>query len=147
MDSLEAFKKAQENRADLAAEARSWGINEAFISELVDTFYLRVQAHPVLGPVFNDRIQDNWAVHLAKMKVFWGSIALRTALYEGKPMVTHRQLESARPEHFSIWLGLWKETLDEIAPSPEAHEYLFEKARSMGERLAAGRFGHPVALE
>lgn len=147
VDSVEAFRKAQENRKLLAQEVRAMGIDEEFISKLVDTFYLRVQADPELGPVFNDRIEDRWPVHLAKMKQFWESIALRTALYEGKPMETHRKLDEARPEHFSIWLKLWDETLREIAPSPEAANFLMEKARSMGQRLAMGRFGHEVSLE
>ena len=146
MDSLEAFKKAQQKRADLSAEARSWGIDEPFISRLVDTFYLRIQNHPELGAVFNDRIQDRWAEHLAKMKTFWGSIALRTTLYEGKPMIVHQGIEAARPEHFQIWLDLWREVLDEIAPSPEARDYLVERAVSMGGRLARGRFGDKIPL-
>lgn len=146
MDSLEAFKKAQENRAQLSAEARSWGIDEEFISRLVDTFYLRVQNHPELGPVFSDRIQDRWPEHLAKMKVFWGSIALRTSLYEGKPMVVHQGIEAARPEHFQMWLNLWREVLDEIAPSVQARDYLIDRALSMGARLGRGRFGESINL-
>ena len=147
MDKLEAFKQAQKNRADLSKEARAMGIDEAFISELVDRFYLKVQADPDLGKVFNDRIEDRWPLHLAKMKTFWESIALRTALYEGKPMETHRQLEAARPEHFVTWLRIWEETLNEIAPSEAAKKYLMEKAQSMGARLARGRFGDGVELE
>ncbi|MFM9873740.1 MAG: group III truncated hemoglobin [Fimbriimonadaceae bacterium] len=147
MNSLEAFKAAQQKREELADQSRAMGIDEEFISLLVDTFYLKVQSEPDLGTVFSDRIGENWPVHLAKMKVFWESIALRTALYEGKPMRTHRGLEAARPEHFSIWLRLWEETLDEIAPSDEAKRYLIEKARSMGVRLAEGRFGKGIELD
>jgi hemoglobin len=144
---LEAYKKAQANRKALALEVRAMGVDEAFISQLVDTFYVRVQSHPELGPVFAERIGDRWPLHLAKMKTFWESIALRTALYEGKPMQTHKGIESARPEHFVIWLKLWEEVLGEIAPSEEARDYLIEKARSMGERLSEGRFGHSVELK
>lgn len=146
MDSLEAFRAAQAKRADLSAEARGWGIDEEFISRLVDQFYLRVQAHPELGPVFQDRIGDRWPIHLAKMKTFWESIALRTALYEGKPMETHRGLLAARPEHFAQWLVLWEEVLAEVAPSTAARDYLLERARSMGSRLAEGRFGEKIDL-
>jgi hemoglobin len=147
VDKLEAFKLAQEKRLELALEVRAMGIDEQFISQLVDAFYLRVQAEPGLGGVFNERIGDQWPVHLAKMKLFWESIALRTAIYEGKPMVTHRGLEAARPEHFVTWLRIWEETLVEIAPSDEAKDYLLEKAKSMGARLAKGRFGPSVELE
>ena len=56
-------------------------------------------------------------------------------------METHRALEEARPEHFEVWLRLWEETLNEIAPSLAAKELLFNKAKSMGARLAEGRFG------
>lgn len=141
MNSLDAFRVAQEKRMELANRSREMGINEEFISKLVDTFYLRVQAHPELGEVFDHRIGDRWPIHLAKMKKFWESITLRTSVYEGKPMETHRALEEARPEHFEVWLRLWEETLNEIAPSLAAKELLFNKAKSMGARLAEGRFG------
>jgi len=34
------------------------GIDEAFISTLVDTFYARVREHPQLGPVFEAAVAE-----------------------------------------------------------------------------------------
>ena len=52
------------------------GIDEAYISLLVDTFYERIRDHAVLGPIFAEKIGDNWGPHLARMKDFWASVAL-----------------------------------------------------------------------
>ena len=38
---------------------------------LVDTFYTRVRADELLGPIFDERIQDRWERHLDLMYRFW----------------------------------------------------------------------------
>jgi hemoglobin len=91
------------------------------IEQLVDRFYDRVRLDPVLGPVFNPAVHD-WAEHKRTLVSFWSSIALRSGTYRGNPMAAHRPhpIEAA---HFDHWLGLWRETADEVL-SPE-HAALF----------------------
>ncbi|NWN23028.1 group III truncated hemoglobin, partial [Escherichia coli] len=60
------------------------GIDEDFVSELVERFYGRVQADPVLGPIFAGRIAD-WGPHLAQMKRFWRSVLFSSGEYLGRP--------------------------------------------------------------
>lgn len=51
---------AEDRRKKIQAKAAAMGINEAFISELVDTFYTRVRAHPELGPLFENVLEGRW---------------------------------------------------------------------------------------
>ncbi|MBW8303635.1 MAG: group III truncated hemoglobin, partial [Brevundimonas sp.] len=63
-------------RAAIVARIRAeTGIDEAMIARLVDGFYDRVRADPLLGPVFAERISD-WGPHLEQMRLFWSSVAL-----------------------------------------------------------------------
>ena len=140
MEPMEAYRRAMETRGKLVEQARSIGITEELIDLLVDQFYGKVQNHPDLGPVFNDAIQDRWPIHLAKMKVFWKSLAFRTGEYEGQPMRVHRALTAAQPEHFDIWLKLFEETLREIAPNEAVVEYFLSFAKTMAARFKRGMF-------
>ncbi|MDP3370176.1 MAG: group III truncated hemoglobin, partial [Brevundimonas sp.] len=67
------------------------GIDEPMIARLVDAFYDRVRVDPLIGPVFNDRISD-WGPHLARMRLFWSSVALMSGVYHGRPMPKHLPL-------------------------------------------------------
>lgn len=135
-----AAQQALATRRELQAEARAIGVSESYISLLVDAFYDKVQIHPELGPVFNDVIQNNWPVHLQRMKLFWNSIALRTSEYQGNPLPKHKALTEAKPEHFTIWLSLFRETLSETAPSPEVVDYFMGFADAMAARLSKAMF-------
>jgi len=94
---------------------------ESDIARLVDRFYDRVQADPVLGPVFNPIVHD-WPEHKRTLVSFWSSVALRSGAYRGNPMAAHRP-HPIEAGHFDHWLGLWRETADEVL-SP-SHAALF----------------------
>ena len=140
MDSLQAYELALEKRKELQQKAQEMGITEAYISCLVETFYEKVRTHAELGPVFNEVIGDRWSIHLAKMKSFWSSLALRNGTYQGRPMQAHKALTNAEPKHFNIWLTLFEETLRETAPSPGAVEYFLGFANSIAGRLQKAMF-------
>jgi len=146
MEPMEAYRRAMETRGKLVEQARSIGITEEMIDQLVDRFYGKVQDHAELGPVFNGAIQDRWPVHLGKMKVFWKSLAFRTGEYEGQPMRVHRALSAAKPEHFDSWLQLFEETLREVAPNEEVVDYFMSFAQTMAARFQKGMFESARAL-
>ena len=56
---------------------------------LVDTFYTRVRADELLGPIFDERIQDRWERHLDIMYRFWQTVLLEELTYQGNPGVKH----------------------------------------------------------
>lgn len=134
---------AAERRAQVQLDAASIGIDEDFISELVDAFYTRVRADPQIGPIFDEVIRDNWDAHLAKMKLFWASVALNAGLYSGRPMDAHRRLSGVTPGHFRLWLELFRSTLDDIAPTPGVRLYFVERAERIAQSLQLGMFGAP----
>lgn len=136
------IRTADERRQEIAAAAAAMGIDEDYISVLVDTFYARVRAHPLLGPVFDETISD-WGPHLAKMKDFWASVALNAGRYSGKPVPKHKALTAVQPWHFDIWLGLFKATLADTAPSPAAAEFFMERAERIAESLKLAMYSLP----
>ena len=131
-------------RDEVQSLARESGINEAFISELVETFYTRVRAHETLGPIFEAEIGDNWEPHLAKMKRFWGGITLYTGEYRGRPVQAHRKLVGVTEEHFEEWLGLFRSTLADLAPNAEVEAVFAGKAQSIATSLQLAMGIQPV---
>ncbi|WP_420434903.1 group III truncated hemoglobin [Hyphobacterium sp.] len=137
------IRSASERRQAIRENAAAMGIDDAYISVLVETFYERVRAHPVLGPVFNDAIGDNWPEHLARMKDFWASVALNAGRYSGKPVPAHKKHASIKPQHFGVWLGLFEQTLTDTAPTPGALSYFMERAHRIAQSLQLALFGMP----
>jgi hemoglobin len=86
---------------------------EADITLLVHTFYAKVRADDMLGPIFEPIIKDNWAPHLDRMVDFWSTILLYTKKYKDDPMPKHRKLP-VEQAHFDRWLFLFNQTIDEL---------------------------------
>lgn len=112
------------------------GVDEDVIRVQVHTFYGRVREHPVLGPIFNDAI-DDWDEHLAKLCDFWSSVLLMTGRFKGSPMAAHARRPDIRDEHFAVWLDLFEATAREVCP-PAAADLFVEKSRMIGRSLRLG---------
>jgi hemoglobin len=134
---------AQLHREQVQREALRMGINEDYISVLVDTFYDRIRCHDVLGPIFSDAIGSNWEPHLEKMKKFWSSVARNTGQYSGKPVPAHQKLTQVQQRDFAIWLDLFKQTLADTAPTPQAADYFMERADRIARSLQMAMFDRP----
>ncbi|MEQ8557183.1 MAG: group III truncated hemoglobin [Henriciella sp.] len=133
-------RSAEERRLAIQENAARLGIDDAFISELVETFYARVRADPRLGPIFNGEI-DDWPAHLAKLKDFWASVAMNAGRYSGKPVPAHLKLEGITREDFQTWLGLFHKTLEDIAPGEETVAYFMQRANRIAQSLQLAMFG------
>lgn len=129
--------------ASVARAKAETGIDEALIDQLVERFYEKVRADDLLGPVFGARIAD-WAPHLAQMKLFWGSVALSTGLYNGRPMPKHMRLP-VDAEHFDRWLALFEDTARELL-TPTGAEHVIVRARRIAESLELGVANHNGVL-
>ena len=88
-------------------------LNEEDVTLLVHTFYAKVRADALLGPIFELIIKNNWAPHLSRMVDFWSTILLYTRKYKDDPMPKHMQLP-VEQRHFDRWLLLFNETLDNL---------------------------------
>ena len=91
---------------------------------LVDTFYDKVRDDQLIGPIFNERIQNRWPEHLAKMYTFWQTVLLGEHTYYGSPFPPHAQL-AVEKEHFERWLYLFSETLQELFSGEIANEAMW----------------------
>jgi hemoglobin len=130
---------AAERRARITADLMaSTGIDDAMIERLVRTFYGRVQADPLIGPVFAARIKD-WDAHITKLCAFWSSVALMTGRYHGQPMQAHLELPVAA-EHFDRWIAIFEATANELC-SPVAAEHFIERARRIADSFELGIAG------
>ncbi|MCI4666181.1 MAG: group III truncated hemoglobin [Neomegalonema sp.] len=138
------FRSADERRREIQTHAASIGIDEDYISTLVDSFYARVRADETLGPIFEAEIGDGWAHHLARMKDFWASVAMNAGRYSGQPVPAHQKLAQVHIGHFAIWLRLFRETLSETAPSTEAVVYFLERAERIARSLQMAMFGETL---
>jgi hemoglobin len=100
------------------------------VQNLVNTFYGRIREDELLGPIFNDTIQDRWPEHLEKMYSFWQTILLQEHTYSGRPFFPHMKLPIHK-EHFDHWLSLFFQTVDELFQGKRA-----ELAKWQGNRMA-----------
>lgn len=129
-------RDAEARRAAFAADVRArTGIDEDLIRRLVHTFYDRIRADEVLGPIFASRIAD-WGPHLERMCAFWSSVTLMTGRYHGRPMQAHAPLP-IDASHFDRWLGLFAQTAHDVCP-PAAAGYFIERAHVIAESLELG---------
>jgi hemoglobin len=112
-------------------------ITEDALTLLVETFYARVREDALIGPVFEDGI-DDWPGHLDKLQSFWSSVMLTSGRYKGRPLPAHvKHGDRISSASFERWLGLWRETSDELfAPEPAAA--LQDKAGRIAESLSLG---------
>ena len=101
------------------------------IKLLVNTFYDKVREDELIGPIFNERIQDRWPEHLAKMYTFWQTVLLGEHTYYGSPFPPHAQLP-VEHHHFQRWLSLFSQTLAELFTGGKAKEALW-RADKMAE--------------
>lgn len=93
-------------------------LDEARLATLVERFYDKVRIDPLLGPVFNPRV-DDWDAHKVLMTSFWTTVALHTGHYRGNPLGKHQPLPIG-VQHFQRWLALWRETADEVLDAESA---------------------------
>lgn len=100
------------------------------VKNLVDTFYDKIRKNELLGPIFNERIQDRWPQHLEKMYTFWQTVLLKDHTYFGSPFVPHAHLPVDNV-HFNTWVGLFNSTVDDLFEGN-----LAEEAKWRGAKMA-----------
>lgn len=86
----------------------------AVIRRLVEVFYAKVRQDALLGPVFNELIQD-WDAHIEKVSAFWRYAVRLDRTYNARDFmpahVRHAQIQaSLLPQ----WLSLFRQTAIEV---------------------------------
>lgn len=91
--------------------------NRENIHLLVTTFYGKVRQDELIGDFFNQTIND-WPHHFEQLTDFWEGNLLMKPIFRGRPGAKHIMVDRAfngaiEQKHFTRWLELWHETLDE----------------------------------
>lgn len=117
------------------------------IQLLINTFYEKVKADPVIGYIFNDIARVDWPKHLPVMYDFWEFLLLNGKNYGGNPIQKHFDLHDKHPltaEHFDRWLALFLGTADELFSGPVADEAKNRAAAIAG--VWKPKFVHPGGI-
>lgn len=127
----------QKARREKMEKAHDIGIDNALISNLVETFYGHIQTHKILGPIFASKI-DDWGPHLARMKDFWAAIMLESGRYHGNIMAKHFAIDGLQADHFDAWLSLWGRLVDEVVMNDAAADMFKDRAWRIAKSIKIG---------
>ncbi len=128
------------SKLDIASIDQQYPMSIEGIRVLVDCFYVKIQKHTELSPVFAAAIgkePSDWKPHLEKMYNFWGMIMLGVGEYKGNPLKAHISLPPFPESYFDKWLELFAETADEVLV-PTAAELFKNKSQKMALVLKRG---------
>lgn len=103
------------------------------ILQIMEAFYKRLLADPVMAPVFLEVANIDLEEHLPILVDFWDSILFFTAKYKGNAMLPHLQLHEKYPlrkEHFKRWLAFFNLSVDELFEGDKA-QLMKERAKSI----------------
>lgn len=112
---------------------------EARVHALVARFYGDVRADPLLGPLFEARLEGRWHIHLPRIADFWVAVLLRSRRYSGNVYAAHMQIDGVTKAHVRRWLELWIEHVRTL-PDPAEVALLQTVALRIGRTLSAGWF-------
>jgi hemoglobin len=99
------------------------------VRRLVEAFYPKVQANPVIGPLFPEDITPVMEKQYMFLTQFFGGPQLYTNEY-GHPMMRARHLHvPITKEGADAWLGCMKEALAEIGLEPEKQLVVLERLK------------------
>lgn len=115
----------------------------AHIHDAVVIFYREVVFDDLLGPVFDEVAQTDWATHIPKLIDFWCRMVLGEPGYDGFVLGAHQRvdaLEPLRQEHFDRWYSLWVDTIDGRWEGPGA-DLAKDRARRIMHALARNLAG------
>ncbi len=93
------------------------------IEQLVNAFYEKVKADPIIGSFFTETVHVNWEKHLPVMYNFWDNALFFTGSYTGHPLELHKslnRLKALHAEDFQQWNKLFSETVDELFEGEKA---------------------------
>ena len=102
------------------------------LNNLLRHFYADVRQHQLIGPIFNQEIED-WPAHLVNIGQFWARILGGPSDYSGQMPAKHFPL-GLELHHFDAWLTLWDANCLCYLRPQEAGE-MSQLAHEIGDRL------------
>jgi len=116
------------------------------VALLVESFYTRAFADPLIGRIFTEVAEMDLSHHLPIMCDFWQTVLFRAGLYHRNALQLHLVLHARHPleeRHFARWLELWIATVDERFAGEKAELAKLQATRIAGSMLrrVQGRSG------
>ena len=111
------------------------------VNHLVNIFYAKIRKDDLLGDIFNSHIADEqWPANLEKLTDFWETNLFGVPKFKGNPTQKHINVDKnlnygVTQIHFSRWLQLWFETINELYEGERA-----EKAKQAARKMATGQY-------
>ncbi len=124
-------------RAAKREHAAALGVNDLFVSTMVERFYAAIREDEMLAPIFAERVSV-WPEHLDRMKSFWRSVLFNSGEFSGNPMIKHMAIPGLGADHFIRWLELFYATLHELDAKSEGTALVASRARSIADSLLTG---------
>ena len=115
------------------------------IHDLVIRFYREVSCDDLLGPIFEEVAEVDWASHIPKLIDYWCLVLLGEPGYDGFMLGAHQQVhqcEGFRVELFDRWYELFVTTIDDGWRGPRA-----QRAKAHAARAAAGLSRRLIGLD
>jgi hemoglobin len=104
------------------------------LAHLLRHFYSDIRQHKLVGPIFNEKIQD-WPSHLETIGSFWARLTGGPSNFSGGMPAKHLPL-GLNASHFHAWLQLWEFNCRAHLKTAEAQE-MIKLAHEIGRRLKA----------
>lgn len=127
---------------------RDVGVTGDVIRRVVEAFYAKARRDPLLGPVFNDLV-DDWDAHIEKVSAFWRSAMRIDRAYDGRDFIpAHVKHARIQPALLPQWLLLFRQTAAEIC-AKEGAEALIDIAERMAQsiEMSLARRPRPAAAD
>ncbi|HEY2492836.1 MAG TPA: globin [Paenibacillus sp.] len=97
------------------------------LRELVESFYPRVQKHPLIGPLFPQDISDVMDKQYMFLSQFFGGPSLYSNAF-GHPMMRARHLPFPITEqHAKAWLHCMEEALNDIGVEEQLRDFVLNR--------------------
>lgn len=121
----------------------------ADIDRLVETFYTRVLADPIIGFFFTDIARVELQKHLPVISAFWQLQLLGKPGYKGQTFAAHKALHeraALTEDHFHRWLYLFETTIDALFAGPRA-DIAKQRARTIARSMRRGLASQAISPE
>jgi hemoglobin len=121
----------------------------AQIHDLVVDFYREIVFDPILGPVFDEVAEVDWAAHIPKLIDYWVQVLLGEPGYDGYVLRPHQhvhELQAFELEHFDRWYRLFAASIDRRWHGPladRAKVHAARTARTLARRLLEAEWRAP----
>lgn len=110
-------------------------IGEETLSQLVDSFYGKVQKHPLLSPIFPDDLTETARKQKQFLTQYLGGPQIYTEEH-GHPMLRARHLPfEITPSRAKAWISCMEKAMEEIQLEGEIKDFLLHRLKLTADHM------------